>query len=218
MKSFSIKEALRFGWTTFKKEPWLFVGVAAFVFVITALTNTLSEEGDFMGALITIPVILLQWWLYLGVVRVALAAHAGAPVSFKMVFGESWKTLFRFALAMIVTGVLTLIGFVLLIIPGIIVQLMLSMVVFAVLDKGMEPIAALKESKRLTDGHKWDLFLLMLVLVVLNVLGAIVFGVGLLVTVPVSILAITYVYKKLDRKDDIVAASPIAMQPPVANA
>jgi len=83
--------------------------------------------------------------------------------------------------------------------------------IFTVLDKGMKPVASLKESKRLTKGSRWSLFFLLLILAIFNGVGAALVGIGLLVTMPMTMLVLAYVYRKLDRRDDVV---PSVMTPP----
>ncbi|MEK7606319.1 MAG: DUF975 family protein [Patescibacteria group bacterium] len=216
MQSFSIKEALTFAWNTFKKEPWLYGGIALVALVISIVVDNIGKNaGGLIEVVVDVVSVLVQWWIYLGFARIALNAQAGRPINFKMLFAEKWETLYKFALVMVLTGVIVVIGFVLLIVPGIIAQLMLSMVVFITLEKHMGIVETLKESRRLTDGHKWNLFGFMLVAIVINILGALLFGVGLLVTIPVTILALTYIYKKLDRRDDIeLAAKAMPMPAP----
>lgn len=213
MQSFSVKEALTFAWNTFKKEPWLYGGITLIAVVVSFVVNRISGDmGGLIGGLLSLVSVLVQWWIYLAFARIALAAQAGRPVSYKMLIEEKWNTFFKFALAMILSGIIIFIGLVLLIIPGIIAQLMLSMVVFISLEKGgMGVVDMLKESRRLTDGHKWNLFVFMLIAAVMNVAGALIFGIGLLLTVPLTILAMAFIYKKLDQR---VAVEPVAKPMP----
>ena len=156
---------------------------------------------------------VLTWGLLLGLTRMALVAHDGGKPRFDMLFKESWNVLWRYALAMIASIIIVLIGFVLLIVPGIIAQVMLSLVVFLVLEKNMMPIQALKESRRMTQGKRWDLFLFLLVACVFNIIGALIFGVGLLVMLPITMLAFAHVYRSIDKSDDMAPVAPTQMPP-----
>ncbi len=71
-----------------------------------------------------------------------------------------------------------------------------SMSRLAVLD-GSEIIESLGRSTKLTYGAKWHLVLFMLALIALNVLGLIALVVGLLITVPISLIAYSHIYLKL---------------------
>lgn len=74
-----------------------------------------------------------------------------------------------------------------------------SMARLAVLD-GAGITESLNKSTALTRGVKWQLVLFALALVALNIVGAIALLVGLLVTVPISLLAYTHVYLKLEER------------------
>ncbi len=215
MHTVSIKESFKFGWNAFKKDAGVYVGATAVALVASFVVNKISGElgNGLFGALVSIAGAVLTWWLFLGLTRMTLNSYAGLPVKFDMVFKESWDVLWRYALAAIVMVIVVGIGFILLVVPGIIAQVMLSLTIFLVLEKGMKPIAALKESRRMTKGKRWDLFLFFLVLVLINIVGAIPMGLGLLVTLPISLLAFAHVYKAIDKSDDMAPVVPTQMPP-----
>jgi hypothetical protein len=70
-----------------------------------------------------------------------------------------------------------------------------SMVRFAILD-GEEVVESLKRSTAMTQGHMWRILAFLVVIVLVNMLGAIAFLVGLLVTIPLTLIAYAHVYQK----------------------
>lgn len=74
-----------------------------------------------------------------------------------------------------------------------------SMARYAVVD-GAGIVASLRRSAAMTKGVKWSLAGFLLALVGLNLLGALAFMVGLLITVPISLLAYAHVYLKLKNR------------------
>lgn len=100
-------------------------------------------------------------------------------------------------------------------IPAFVLQVAWSLATLLVLDKGMEPMAALKKSNELTYGKKWKIYLgkTLLNTVFFAVVGILVFignaiheilGVlfaiaGMLMFYPISAGADAYVYKTLAR-------------------
>src|SRR5262249_17854532 len=72
----------------------------------------------------------------------------------------------------ILQGIIIFVGLLLLVIPGIVAALMLSMSQLSAVDQKLNPVAALKESYRLTKGHVFQLFLLALIAIGINVIGA----------------------------------------------
>ena len=66
---------------------------------------------------------------------------------------------------------------------------------YVIVDTGAGPIDALKKAAELSEGIRMDLFLFALMLFGINVIGLLVLGVGILVTVPITGLAMTFVYR-----------------------
>ena len=88
-------------------------------------------------------------------------------------------------------------GFFMFVIPGIILSLGLLMYGYIVVDKNLGPIDALKASWQLTNGHKISLLLLGFLCGVLNLVGAIPCGLGLIATVPITMGAMIFYYDRI---------------------
>ncbi len=207
MNTFSIKEAVSFGWDAFKKDPWFYAGITlaltAISFIINMLTNG-SGPIAIVGFLISLAA---STFITIAYGRLALSVNGGTHAAWKDLWAPErfWNMLGT----TILQGVIILIGLVLLIIPGIVACLMLSMAQLSVVDKNLNPIEAIKESYRLTKGHLLQLLLLVLLVAVMNIVGAVLLLVGLLVSIPVSLIAIAHVYKKLNAMESVtVVAAP----------
>jgi uncharacterized membrane protein len=70
-------------------------------------------------------------------------------------------------------------GFIFLIIPGIIIACRLAFVSYLVMDKKMDPIQAVEESWKLTKGHAWTIFFMAIVSFFICLLGLIMCFVGI---------------------------------------
>jgi uncharacterized membrane protein len=68
---------------------------------------------------------------------------------------------------------------------------------YFIIDQRLGPIEALKRSYEITAGSEWELFLFYLLIIGVNLLGALACGIGLLATVPASMVAEAFVYRKL---------------------
>jgi uncharacterized membrane protein len=66
-----------------------------------------------------------------------------------------------------------------------------------VIERGLGPIDAMSESRRLTRGHKWQLFTFTVLLFLINLLGLLALIVGIFVSIPVSALAFVHAYRAL---------------------
>ena len=108
----------------------------------------------------------------------------------------------------VLVGAATIVGLILLIVPGIIIGIMFGFAAYIVIDKEAPPVEALRESLALTKGNRWKLFLLGLALVGINIIGACLLLVGLLVSLPVSTFAVVHAYRVLSGKDKSHAALP----------
>lgn len=208
----SIKEMFRASWAVFQKHLWVFVGATAILGAISLISDKISKEiGDPLGGIIGIIIMVLLWWLYIGYVRMALTAYSGGMIKINDLYSGKWPMLLQFAIAAVLTGIIVAVGIVLLIVPGIIAQVGLLFGAFFVVDKGMKGIDAMKASWNLTKGHRMDIFWAFLVLILLNFAGLLLVGLGLLVTVPVTALALTHLYRELDKKIQPQVAVPQSM-------
>jgi uncharacterized membrane protein len=71
------------------------------------------------------------------------------------------------------------IGFVFLIIPGIILACRLAFIPYLVMDKSMEPVAAVEKSWEMTRGHGWKIFGMGLLAILIVILGILCLVVGI---------------------------------------
>lgn len=201
----SIKENLLFGWETFKKRPWFIIGA---VLIMGVFSVSFSYEADSSGEIMAALPIMIALGLALGAIRLAvellftrfmLMAHDSVET---MTYMETLpaKPFWKYVGGKIAVAVTVFAGIVLLVIPGIIAAIGFLFTPYLIVDRKLWPIEAMKESWRITKGHKWQLFLLMLVLGLINIIGALALFVGLLVSIPVSMLAVVHVYRALEKQ------------------
>jgi uncharacterized membrane protein len=206
---FSAGAAIRYGWETFKQRPWLFVGSTIIILLASAVSEGISsavdaaitgsvEEPSILGAVVNLA---LGTLISMGATAFYLVAHDNAEAADLSLLWHPqpfWKYLGMYILVALVIAA----GLILLIVPGIIFALMFMFAPFIVIERELGPIDSMKESNRITRGHKWPLFGLLLLLVAINLLGLLALGVGLLVSVPVSTLAFVHAYRSLSGKPE----------------
>jgi len=73
----------------------------------------------------------------------------------------------------------------------------LAFVPYLVVERGLGPVDAMKESWRVTKGHKGQVGLLILALVGIVILGLLALGIGVFVAAPIAMLAMTHAYRML---------------------
>ena len=201
---FSTGLALRFGWETFKRRPWFFVGSTFLILLASGLVNAFTSGID---AVVTgsarnpsIPGTVIDLALgtlvNMGAIAFYLAAHDNPDTVDLSVLWHP-RPFWKFLGATILLALAMVIGLVLLIVPGIIFALMFMFATFIVIERELGPIEAMKESNRITRGHKWNLLGFLLMLFLINLLGLLALVVGLLVSIPVSALAFAHAYRVL---------------------
>ncbi len=199
MNTFSIRESILFGWETFKKRPLVFLGAFIITLAVSGISSALlePEQGAPMtgiSLLLGIISALVGVMVELGILTFSIRAHDAVE---KVDLKDLWnpQAFVRYLLGQIVVGFIVIVGLLLLIVPGIIAALGLMLTPYLIIDKGMQPIEAIKESWRVTKGHRMQLFLFVLSLIGINILGVLALVVGLLVSIPVSVLAVVHVYR-----------------------
>lgn len=223
MNEFSATECIKFGWETFKKRPWFFIGVFLLYFIVSeALTMLINPYGvvwpdlqnnipaDFSlpRVVVTLVDMLIGAFLMMLIMIFTIRAHDD-PETIKI--SDAWKPeIFpQYVLVSFLTFVIIGLGFILLIIPGIFALVVLLFAPYIVLDKRMNAIAALKESMAITKGNWWNVLTLLLISFGVIILGVLALVVGLLVAIPVVYFATVHAYRVLSAKAEaIVPAAP----------
>jgi len=140
--------------------------------------------------------LIFEYFLYAGLLKIILSVTDGRETRIGDLFSAG-DVFISYLLGSILFGLIMAVGILLLIVPGLIFSVMFLFYGFFIVDKHMGPVEALKASAALTKGVRWQLFGFILILSLLNVAGALLLAVGLFVTVPVSWVAIAFVYRKL---------------------
>ncbi len=211
-ETFSTRGAIRYGWDTTLSnlKPLLLIGLVGAV--LGALNSSLTSEGPNAAprALLALAVQVLQVGITLIWIRTALRLHDGQPVDLRHP-GSLLGDFVSFLIASFLYGVLVAFGMVLLIVPGLYWGARYGLTTMLVADRKLDPMAAFRESARLTDGVKGDLLLFALVLLGVNILGAIPMGLGLFLTIPTSFLAAAHVFRLLQVRGRVRAGQPVPL-------
>ncbi|HEY9898484.1 MAG TPA: hypothetical protein V6D00_04815 [Pantanalinema sp.] len=212
--SFSIGEALGFGWKTFKTHAWLLlaavIGLLGLTFALQwgldALLGDQSLASSLLGMLVGMVSGCCITGFYLDLLE------TGTP-DFQALFSRlSTKKVIHFLLYSAALAFICTVGFVLLIVPGVVFAAMFSQAGYLILDRDMNFLQAMQESARMTKGAKVDLFLFGLAGFGVCLLGLIALVVGVGVSIIVLGLAQTYIYRqllpKLDTPDGLAVVTP----------
>jgi hypothetical protein len=196
---FSPGAAFGYGWSAFWQNIGPMVGITVIILVVSGVINFIGQStGSIAGSIIFgIIGFVVGLILAMGLIRASLAVTDGQKPEFSML--ANTDRLAPYAVAAILFGIGFYIGLLLVIIPGIIFALVFMFHGFVIIDSPTEisGIDALKASSELTKGHKGELFLLVLILLGVNIVGALLCFVGLLFTYGISAITVAAAYRML---------------------
>lgn len=198
VQPFSIGEAFKEGWKLTKENLGFLIGYQIILYALTLLFS--GTHSNFRLALWHI----LGWTIIvlvkMGLYNSALLIAAGVKPSFEQLY-QNWRMFISWVIASILFGIMFTIGLILLVVPGFYILARYGLFPFFILDRKMGPIDALKAAAEATEGIRWQIFLLFLACLGLNLLGLLLLGIGLLFSVPVTLLALALVYQKITHKE-----------------
>lgn len=217
-KTFSKSEAVRFGWNTMKNNLGFFIGLLIIVWIVQYIPEVIAKsvEAPFLSMLIKIIGWILSIIVSLGLVKIVLRFADNSRGKFTDLFSQ-YRLFFKYLFGSILYGLIVLGGMILLIIPGIIWAIKFRFFDYFIVDKGLGPIEALKRSSAITRGVKWNLFVFILLLIVINLVGILCLFIGLFATIPTAMVAMAFVYRKLLSQTETVQGPGVlseGMKPP----
>ena len=131
-----------------------------------------------------------------GLFLLGVRRSVGAPMPLGSLFDYFHRT-FRLFVTTLLLYILVFIGFVLLVLPGIYLSVSYTFATALVAEKGLSPWHALETSRKAISRKWWRMFGLYLVLGLINLLGSIPLGLGLIWTLPLSALAMGILYRNM---------------------
>ena len=186
---FNPSDAISEGWTLFRKNPGPFV-IYAFIVVAISLGGSMIPIVGSIAVGVIGPVLTAGW--YLGARKLDITNQVETGDFFK-----SFDFFVQLLLGGIVGGLLTLLGTILLILPGIWIAVGIVFVYQLIVFAGIDFWEAIKLSIKVITKQWWSFFGFVILIFLINLLGVIALGVGLLISIPVSYLAIYCAYKKV---------------------
>ena len=180
---------LKEGWDVFKSRPGEFIAFSVIIFVVFGLFSRLDLIGPLATTAIASP-------LFAGFIIVIFMLFKGREVQFGDFF-KGFNYFLPLVLAGIVSGILIGIGFVLVLLPGIYLAVSYLFVSMLIIDYRMEFWQAMETSRQIVTKNWFSLFVFFLVLLVVNLLGMLALGIGILVTMPLSICSICVAYRDI---------------------
>ncbi|MEE3849940.1 hypothetical protein VZC37_06325 [Gordonia sp. LSe1-13] len=214
---FSIGEAFSYGWNRYKENAVSWIVLILIGILVSALIswlNQVSSDGGrilWIGAIFSIISTIVGYIFQGAWARGALDEVSGSKPAIGRFFDLNFAAVIITAF---LVGLGTFIGLILLIIPGIVFAFLAYWSLTFVVDRDMDPIEGIKASFSVISKNAGTLFLLALAVIGLNLVGALLCLVGLLVTIPVTTIATTYAYRYFTGGQIAPVASAAPMAPP----
>jgi uncharacterized membrane protein len=215
---FSATEPIRFAWRAVTSDfggvavplivGYVVVGVPGMIMssLQQVMQRTLTESGASEGTLLAVsfgftPVSMLvnsavQGFMMGGITRFALEVARGRRAELATIFSGR-QTFVPMFLAALLYAVCVYVGSLLCIVPGVVVALGWWLYPVLVVDRNERALDALRESWRITEGHKIRIFVFFLLMVLVGIAGCLAFCVGLFVVGAMASLSMVFIYLRL---------------------
>jgi uncharacterized membrane protein len=168
--------------------------------VVLQVIGALFSQGSFF---LQFGFSLVSWIVSMiigaGIVRFALAITEGRELNAAEVLTP--HKLGDVVVASVLIGVATFVGFVLCVVPGLLVMFFTSYTLYFLMDREeLGAIDAIKASFEFTKNNAGNVILWFLLSVLAWFVGALLCGIGLIVAVPVVLIGTAYTYKTLNNE------------------
>lgn len=191
--------ALSFGWNKFVQYIGTIILIVLIIFAVTIVFNGISQviQGSvdglfgklFLGGIFFAVGVFISFMLQAGLIRAALAVTRGETPEVGMLFQTT--NLAPFAIGAILVALLSFVGFLVCCIGYVVVALFTLFWGYYVIDRGTQPVDAIKASFSLVSANFGAVVLFAIVVVVLNIITC-----GL--AIGVTAIATAYAYKSLN--------------------
>ncbi|MBW4656116.1 MAG: hypothetical protein KME20_24210 [Kaiparowitsia implicata GSE-PSE-MK54-09C] len=181
------------GWELFQKNIGGFIGFALVLAALVIVVGVLPERLDFLGTLASVVLTgpLAAGWYY---VTFRLMKQQVPTFNDFFLGFNNFLPLF---LANLLVNIFVGIGMVFLLLPGIFLAVAYIFTVPLIVERRFDFWAAMETSRKLITKQWFAIFVFVLVLVLINILGALLLGVGLLVTIPLTSCAVAAAYEDI---------------------
>lgn len=199
-----VGDIVGYGWKKFQENvgPILIAVIVYFVVVglFSFLGNIITSSIDsiFGSLILTFVQLVVSSIVSIVLIRAVLLVVDGKQLDTNALF--STDNLGPYIIASLLYSVGTIIGLALCIIPGIIFGFLAYFWNFFLVDKGLEPVEAIKASINMVKENVGTVLVWAIVATIISFVGIILFCVGYLVAAPVVYIGTGYLYRRLNNE------------------
>lgn len=210
--SFSPADAIAYGWRKFGQNAGPILLAALLLIVVSVAVSLIAgavtgsgfdssamttDNGSIgfsaSGFIAQIITSVVSFIIGAGITRGALDITEGHKFNLATAFGK--LNVINVVLTSLLVGIMTAVGFVLLVIPGLLVTFFTIFAIYFVVDKDTSPVESVKSSFNLIKANLGSTILMILLSIAVVILGLIALCVGVFVAIPVVTIAWAYAYK-----------------------
>ena len=216
-KNFSLRECFVVGWTRFKERPWFFVGLSVLLWVVAGITGYLTDvvyaDIEPTRSILDLLLSVIYYWIMFGFIALTLRAVDGVSVDWDQFFSID-RRFVSYLIGLLLYGVMVLVGLLAFVVPGVYLAIRYGFFWYGIIDGNKGVMESFQESARITDGAKWQLVLFGMACMGVIFLGVLCLGIGVLVAVPVTMLASAHLYRVLLNQSQI-SSKPLVPSTPL---
>ncbi len=209
--SIDLASLFKFCFQQYKSYASFIIG-AALTFIVLAVIpqvyfmmrapETPTVETQFISFLLT----AVQIFLSLGFTKLMLLLVQDAPVSVADMF-NNFRIFFSYFVASFIYGLAVSVGLLLLVLPGIWIAIRFQFFPYFIIENGDSSFTALQKSFNLSQDLLLELFVFGVAVVFLNLIGALLFGIGIIFTYPLTTMATAVIYRSLIEESETIPAN-----------
>ena len=186
---FSFQEVFRFGWAKTRQHAWF----VALTFIIAGVCMSAVKFNPVLNSIVSIMV-------GVSLVSISILIARDQHFTFHDLYTPllSPKKVLKFAALTILYVIAVTIGTILFIIPGIYIATRFQFFPNVVVENEnvhLKDLIAM--TYKLSQNHFWVILAFLVLALAMNIIGALFFLVGLIVTVPITLFASAYMYIRL---------------------
>jgi hypothetical protein len=202
----SIRQAFNFAWPIFNKRFSLFTAVLLTVFGAWVALEIIVITGQRFGILLWagahLAFLIFVAGIEVGFLQICFALHDGGEPTFADIF-RHLALAPKFLAGQVLYLLMVVLGLLLLVVPGVYLSVRYALFGFCMVAGKSNLMRSFQQSAILSTGAKIDLLWILVVLFLLNAFGASLLGLGLFITVPLSVLMMTAVYRQLSTRSQV---------------
>lgn len=206
--SMNLKEVFKYSFKQYKKYASFVIGAMLTFFVLAVVPQIYfmmraPDPPTTKAQVISFVITMVQLFLSLGFTKIMLLLVQDEFVRVADMF-NNFRIFLSYFIASFLYGIAVTLGILLLVVPGIFVAIRFQFFPYFIIEERTSSFVALKKSYDLTQNLTLELFLYGVAVVILNILGILIFGVGIVFTYPLTTMATAVIYRSLIEDSEII--------------